>query len=334
VPPLELVEVPNLSLAVVMGESVVDVRGSILGGRASVNGSSPRISTADVPVALPLKKPVEIKDLVMAAEMKGQEVRLSNLSFQLFNGQAKTQAGLTIGSPAPPFTGKATVQGLQLGPALEALGTEKVAVSGTAGAALDLRGQGFAAPDLASALAGTARVAVRDGKLEGINLMQEIGAILKVAGLSPEQVNATLFSTIETDLAVKSGLITVQRLLMDSHDFRATGAGTVGFDRSLNLTLNLNLAEAVSQKIARSTPVAKLALNDGRLALPLKITGTVQAPSYQLDAKALGGRVQEQVKEKVQKKVEESVEGLMQGTTKPEDLKKQGKELLKDLFGR
>ncbi|MEX5215943.1 MAG: AsmA family protein [Nitrospiraceae bacterium] len=333
-PPLELAEVSNLSLAVAMGESVVDVRGSLLGGRASVNGTSARISTADVPIALPLKKPVEIKDLVISAEMKGQDARLSNLSFQLFNGQVKTQAGLTIESPAPPFTGKATVQGLQLGPALEALGNDRVTVSGTAGAALDLRGQGFAAPDLASALAGTARVALRDGRIEGINLMQEVSTLLKVAGISPENLNATLFSTIETDLAVKSGLITVQRMLMDSHDFRATGAGTVGFDQSLNLTLNLNLSEAVSQKIARSTPVVKLALKDGRLALPLKITGTVQAPSYQLDAKALGGKVQEQVKQKVEKKVEEAVEGLIQGTTKPEDLKKQGKELLKDLFGR
>ena len=47
---------------------------------------------------------------------------------------------------------------------------------------------------------------------------------------------------------------------MDSHDFRATGAGTIGFDQSLNLALNLNLSETVSQKIARSTPVVKLAL--------------------------------------------------------------------------
>lgn len=334
-PPLELAEVPNLSLAVVMGDSVVDVKGSVLGGRATMTASSPRISTADVPVALPLKKPLEIQDLLLEAGLKGEDARLSNLSFHLFNGQAKAEAGMTLGSSAPPpFNGKATIQGLQLGPALQALGTDKVSMSGTATAQLNVGGQGFSMPDLTKTLAGTARLAVRDGKIEGINLMQEIGTVLKVAGLSPERVNATLFSTIETDLAVKGGMVAVQRLLMDSHDFRATGNGTVGFDQALNLALNLNLSEAISQKIARSTPVVKLALKDGRLALPLKITGTVQAPSYQVDMKALGGRVQEQVKEKVEKKVEEAVEGLMQGTTKPEDLKKQGKELLKDLFGR
>lgn len=334
VPPLELAEVPQLSLAVVMGDSVVDVRGSVLGGRASVTGSSARISSADVPVALPLKKPVEIKDLLMEAELKGAEARLSNLSFQLFNGQAKSQAAMTLGSAAPPFAAKATMQGLQLGPALEVLGTDKVSISGTADTQLDVHGMGFSMRDLTNALTGTAHMAVRDGRLEGINLMQEIGTALKVGGLSPERVNATLFSTIETDLGVKSGTVAVQRFLMDSHDFLATGSGTVGFDQSLNLALTLNLSEAVSQKIARSTPVVKLALKEGRLALPLKIIGTVQTPGYQVDMKALGGRVQEQVKQKVEKKVEQAVEGLRQGTTKPEDLKKQGKELLKDLFGR
>jgi len=44
----------------------------------------------------------------------------------------------------------------------------------------------------------------------------------------------------------------------------------------------------------------------------------------------LTGKVQEQVK----KKVEEAVGGLLKGTTKPEDLKREGQELLKGLFGR
>jgi len=46
--------------------------------------------------------------------------------------------------------------------------------------------------------------------------------------------------------------------------------------------------------------------------------------------KSLTGRVQEQA----QKKVEEAVGGLLKGTTKPEDLKQQGRDLLKGLLGR
>ena len=153
---------------------------------------------------------------------------------------------------------------------------------------------------------------------------------LKVAGISMGDAKATAFSTIETDLAIKQGVINVQRLLMDSHDFQATGGGTIGFDQRLNLAVNLNLSQEVSQKIAVASPVVKIALKDGRLSLPLTITGTAQAPSYGVDIKGLTGKVQEQVK----KKVEEAVGGLLKGTTKPEDLQKEGKELLKGLFGR
>jgi AsmA protein len=42
------------------------------------------------------------------------------------------------------------------------------------------------------------------------------------------------------------------------------------------------------------------------------------------------GKVQEQVKEKVKG----AVGDLLNGSAKPEDLKKQGKDLLKGLFGR
>jgi AsmA protein len=66
-PPLELAEIPDLNLAVVMGNSVVQVKGSVLGGHANLTASSARINTADLPVALPLKKPVEIMDLLATA---------------------------------------------------------------------------------------------------------------------------------------------------------------------------------------------------------------------------------------------------------------------------
>ena len=43
---------------------------------------------------------------------------------------------------------------------------------------------------------------------------------------------------------------------------------------------------------------------------------------------------QKQVAEQVKKKVEATVGGLLKGTTKPEDLKKEGQELLKGILGR
>lgn len=222
------------------------------------------------------------------------------------------------------------MQGLQLGPALDALGSDQVAISGTAGMDFTMGGRGFSLLDLTKALEGVGHVAVRDGKIEGVNLIQEALSRLQVVGLSLDNVTATVFSTIETDLAVKAGIITVQRLLIDSHDFQATGEGTVGFDQTVKLKVKLNLSQALSQKITGSSPVARLALAGGRLSVPLLITGTVQAPLYGVDSKALKGKVQEQVQEKVK----EVLGDLLKDSTKPDDLKRKGQDLLKGLLGR
>lgn len=328
--PLELAEIPNLGLTVALGSSRIEVKGSVLGGVAKATANSKLVNTTDLPFTLPLKKPVEIKDLQVAAEMKGQEVRLTALALQLFGGLVRTQGTLGVGNTAPPFSGTASIQGLQLGPALQAVGTDQVSMSGTASADLTLNGRGFAHPDLVKALTGSGHVAVREGRIEGINLLQQAAMLLKVVGVQLDNVKATAFSTIESDVAVKQGLITVQRLLLDSHDFQATGGGTIGLDQSLDMKVNLNLSQALSQKIATGSPIARVAMTGGRLSLPLLITGSTQAPSYGLDTKMFAGKVKEQVKETVKG----AVGDLLKGNAKPEDLKQQGKDLLKGLFGR
>ena len=326
----ETAELDAINFQLGLAKTEFTVTGKTAGQNATLNISAPAIHTANLPMTLPLKKPVDIKNLRIAAEVKGQEAKLNSLSFQLFEGQVTGQGTLIAVSDAPPFRSTVTLQGLQLAPALDAIATTPLSISGTAGGDLALQGRGFSMPDLTKALEGTSHLMVKDGKIEGVNVLQEALSLLKVAGIPLSDPKATVFSTIETDLAVKQGMINVQRLLMDSHDFQATGGGTIGFDQRLNLTVNLNLSQDLSQKIAGSSPVAKLAVKDGRLSLPLMITGTVQEPSYGLDMKVLTGKVQEQV----QKKVEEAVGGLLKGTTKPQDLKQQGQDLLKGLLGR
>lgn len=328
---MELADVTDLGLTLAMGNSSLHVKGTVLGGHAKMALTAPFVNTADLPIDTGLKKPVEVKNLEVNADLKGQGARLSNLSFQLFNGQTKAQGGMSLGSAPAPFNGKVTIQGVQLGPALDSVSPDsKVSVSGTAAMDVAVAGRGFSMSELTNALEGPGHVEVKDGKIEGVNLMQEAVTLLKVAGVSIDNAKATAFSTIETDFMIKQGVVNVQRIFMDSHDFQATGNGTVGFDQALNLAVSLNLSQTLSQKVAGSSPVAKLALKDGRLSLPLLITGTAQNPSYGLNMKALTGKVQQQVEEKLKG----AVEGLLQGTTKPADLKKEGEDILKGLFGK
>ena len=324
----ESTDIDAMNFQLALGKTDFTITGKTVGRNASLSINAPLINTANLPVTLPLQKPIDVTNLQIAAEIQIQDMLLQNLSFQLFDGQVAAEGRMTSGSETPPFAGKMTIQGMQLTPALNALATTQVSISGMAEANLSLQGRGFSMPDLAKFLEGTGHVAVKDGKIEGVNLLQEAISILKVVGIPLEIAKATMFSRIETDLAIHQGTIHVERLLMDSHDFQATGGGTIGFDQTLNLIVNLNLSQDLSQRIARSSPVARPAMKEGRLSLPLIVTGTAQAPSYGLDMKGLTGRAQEQV----QKNVEEAAGGLLKGTTKPEDLTQHGQDLLKGLL--
>ncbi|HET6674735.1 MAG TPA: AsmA family protein [Nitrospiraceae bacterium] len=328
--PLELADVTDFGLSAVMGSSTADVQGTVTAGVAKASIVSKTLNTADLPITLPLKSPVEITGLHATADVRNQEIRVNTLAFEIFNGSIKGRGSAALGSRAPAFRAALTADGLQLGPMAPAAGLAHLSVGGTAATTLALGGRGVAMADLQKTLEGTGTIVIKDGKLEGFKLMQEVASLLKVVGLSAGEGNATAFSIVSSDFSVNQGIITIQRLLMDSHDFQATGKGTVGFDQTLHLRLNMNLSQSISQRIAAASPIAKVALSGGRLSLPLIITGTVQAPSYRLDTEMLAGKVQDQAKQKVRK----ALDDVLKGKTKPEDLRQEGKSLLKDLLGR
>ncbi len=327
-PVLDSLLVQSMELAAVMGGSTVTVKGSAVGGAINVRATSPAINTGDLPVSIAaLKKPVDIKNLQMTALVKGNQARVTDLAFQLFGGQVKSGAGITLNATPIPFDGKLAIAGLQLGPVMDALGSDKVSVSGTTVADVSLRGRGYTMPELTQALEGTGHLALKDGKLEGMNLAQEAMTVLKVLGVSPDAVKATAFSAVEADWSIKQGVVHLHKLLMDSHDFNATAQGTIDFDQRLDLKANLALSQALSHKAGSST-VAKLMSSGGRITVPLLIGGTMQAPTYALHSKALGGKVQE----KIQEKVQEQADKLLKGKA-GEEIKK-GAETLKRLFGQ
>jgi len=215
---------------------------------------------------------------------------------------------------------------MQVGPVAEAL-IDKLTVSGTANAHMTLQGRGFSKMDLMSGLEGNGSFAVKDGKIEGVNLLQEAVSLLKAAGIALDTTQATVFSTIEGNFGLKQGVIHVEHFLLDSHDFQATGTGAIGMDRTLNLNAKLSVSEALSKQIVTATPALRMAMTGSRMTVPMLITGTVQAPVYALDTKAFVGKVQEQVKEQARSAVDDLLKSKTPGLEKE-------KEALKNLFGR
>jgi len=317
------VNIGALDVLIPLGKDTVSVRGSVIGGKAKFNLTAPVITTTELPFGLSLTRPIEGTNLVALVELKEPHARLQNLSLDVFAGQMKVEGEVRMGAAPVPFTAKVAAERLQLGPLLEALGTDKVSVRGTGSAELEMHGKGLALPEFTAQLEGTGHLVIKDGKLEGINLLKEATALLNAIGITKDLGNETVFSVIEFDLIIRHGVAIIKRLIGNSPDFDVAGTGTIGFDKTLNMNLSVTLSEALSKSIVGSAPVAKAMMARGRLSVPMVISGTTQDPQYALDTIALGRNVQEQVTE---------ILGDVLKGQGGEDLLRQGEKTLKKLL--
>ena len=67
-PLVDTLDLKTIDLALILGKITATVTGSAVGGHAALTVASPIINTAHLPVALPLAKPVEIRDVHIEAE--------------------------------------------------------------------------------------------------------------------------------------------------------------------------------------------------------------------------------------------------------------------------
>ena len=163
------------------------------------------------------------------------------------------------------------------------------------------------------------------GKWRASICLREAATLFKAMGITKDLGETTAFSVLESDFKVEQEVVWVDRLIAKSPDFDATSTGVIGFDGTLSLNVALLLSEALSNVIAGSSPIAKALMTQGRLSVPMVITGSTRSPWYALDTKILGTKLQHEIKERIG--------DLLKGK-QGEDLIRRGEEALKKFFGQ
>jgi hypothetical protein len=139
------------------------------------------------------------------------------------------------------------------------------------------------------ALRGTGAVAAKDGLLTNVDLVAKIQHITGLLGLArDEQAGATTFRTLEGNFTISNGFADFSRIFLDSPLMEVSGSGKM---RLSPPTLDLRLAATLSQQASAQTAAARAATffkdSQGRIVVPLKITGSVKNPAVSLDAEEL-----------------------------------------------
>ena len=217
----------------------------------------------------------ELSILARAASYAGFETGAARLAATLTDGRLDSSGAFRLdGAGTAAFTAKIDAvvlppsgslrieaENAELGPLLGAL-TGVEALSGNGNLKLDLTAQGRTQEELIGTLGGSASLALAGGQIQGADLKAAAGAlrerILDGWGATP---GATPLETLNANLSIADGLVTLTSAEAATEAFRLTLSGSVDL-----------LRRALDLKLAFQPP------ETAPLPVPVMITGTLAAP--------------------------------------------------------
>ena len=138
-------------------------------------------------------------------------------------------------------------------------------------------------------LHGNGKLAARDGELTNVDLIKKIQRVTGMIGLSKdEQRQATTFQKLETDFNLHDGLADFSRIYLINPQMEVDGSGTMNLDPpTLNLTLQTTLSARASARASRARAASYLKDKQGKITVPLRVTGPVDNPAVNVNSEKL-----------------------------------------------
>lgn len=183
-------------------------------------------------------------------------------------------------------------------------------------------------------------ITVTDGRVTGQGLAAGLSGFFNT-----EKLKVIDFKKFAGNVKIVNGKAAIDSDL-SGKDVRMRPKGTIGLDGGLDLALDLRLSPGLAKKIDKKGSVSKfLSDNTGWRLVPLKIGGTLSAPSFSLDTAAVKQQVKKKavrmIEDKIQKKLfknnlpkTEEKSGQGKDGKETEDSKKLIDNALKGLFGK
>ena len=232
--------------------------------------------------ALTAKK-VKMENVKAEVKLAGGKLDLAN-AVGLYGG---TVSGtVTADANGNRIAVKENVQGVAVGPLLRDA-AQKDVLEGKATAVIDVNTAGGTVTALKKALAGTARVELKDGAIKGVNLAESSRNLKSALGAKqakPDPSQKTDFSEMTATFNIKGGVAHNDDLKAQSPFLRLGGAG------------NIDIGGNTLDYLAKATLVATSKGQGGReagnvagITIPVKLSGALDNPQWNIDYSGLLG---------------------------------------------
>ena len=221
-------------------------------------------------------------------------ITLSKGVLTLGNVKASTCSGAITGSAqvnaSEKWSVNMNVKGLSMQELLKGLGSQ-VDFAGKANATVKLNGLGLEKTALLKSANGNMSLSINDAVLKGLSLEKVATAVKqkKVTGLVMHPEDQTRFSVLSATATVGNGILNARSIQGRASVAEVNGQVQVGLiDSSLNGDVSAKLATSVDGR---------------RVTVPIKLGGTIQAPTYGINLEAV---IKDQLHNAIEKAVTEN----------------------------
>lgn len=231
-------------------------------------------------------KQAKLENIKVDIKLSGGKLTLPQYSAGLYGGTLA--GGLSVDAGSNRFQVKNTLTGVSIGPLLRDV-AKKDMLEGRGNLSLDVDTSGASVPALKKALAGSAKVELKEGAIKGINLAESVRNFKATLGSKSAQTagdsaKKTDFSEMSASFVIKNGVAKNDDLKAASPFLRLGGAGSVDIGNS---TLEY-LAKATLAATAKGQGGAAEVAG---ITVPVKLTGPLDNPAWSVDYSGMLGNL-------------------------------------------
>jgi len=243
------------------------------------------------------------------------------------------------------LTGK--FSGMDVNQFLSASGSKSM-VYGTAAGTIDVRGRATDGNQLAQSLVGNGAIAISNGKFTSFDLMKQVEVLGKFLNL-PTGGAGTAFRSLKTNLKFDHGKMSTDALQLLMEDLQVNGDGwmQLGDAPTINYDLLAKLGAGLSKRVAPaseskspinlgagfSSVVGNFFMDQGSIAVPIKMSGPLTQPSFGLNSAMLQQRAKNQIKDTLLDRFNKAATPTDQKSNDKSNEKKTG-DLLKGMMDK
>ncbi len=276
-------------------------------------------------------------DVEVGIENANARLRVHPISATFFDGQYQGDIRIDASKPVATITANEQIRDVSMSAMAKTL-FEQENVTGLVNGTFKLGGTGNNMADVQKSLNGTLSFTLADGAYEGVDVWYQLRrarALLRQE-TPPEPVlpPRTPFSEVSATGKVTDGVMQNDDFTADLPFMRLTGAGRVNL---VSGEIDYGLSGRVLEKpesVGNATPEELGDLT--RAVIPLKITGSLDAPKVTVDVAGMAKkRAEDELRERLLDKLGGDDEPPAEGEEeKPKDAEDVLKDRLKDLLGR